>query len=178
MFYAKRSNNIKHIVFQMEGFRKKSLFYSFNINIYTIYMNFNTFSIQYFYLCLYLNFKQTYHKFSQHCQNTRFEKVIYRKRCSTAILSKSTPTLWHAYKRRRRGIIRSHRFLSRCLENEKLKGWVNDMRSCRVVSTGTISQFLTILFLVLHSHPKAIVPLRCFHLFLGIRIRVLRLSRW
>lgn len=50
-------------------------------------------------------------------------------------------TYAHTYKRIRRGIIRSHRFLSRCRENEKLKGRVNDMRACRVVSTGTIPRF-------------------------------------
>lgn len=43
--------------------------------------------------------------------------------------------------RREGNIIRNHRFLSRSRENEKLKGRVNDMRSCRVVSTGTIFQF-------------------------------------
>jgi len=87
---------------------------------------------------LYLS-EQIY-KFPQRHQNTHFKKVNYRERCAnddTFEIYSQHPDM----RRSRRGIIRSHRFLSRCRENEKLKGWVNDMRSCRVVSTGTISQF-------------------------------------
>lgn len=126
-------------------------------------LSFDVTALSNFYHLYVLKF-QTNRKFSR-AKILAWRKQIVGRGAPTAILSKSARCPDMRIRGGRRGIICSHRFLSRCRENEKLKGWVNDMRSCRVVSTGTISQFLPILFLVLHSHPKAIVPPRCLHLF-------------
>jgi len=55
---------------------------------------------------------------------------------------------------------------------EKMRNWKDGSMICVPVAwfrQELFPQFLPILFLVLHPHPKAIVPLCCFHLFFAIQ---------